>query len=72
MLKKRSNKNYQTNANWAIFNNQYKAVEIERLHSYLLSCTMNPEARTYLNTLAKASKQEYCIQIMSLPEYQMC
>ncbi|MEP5339065.1 MAG: DUF1800 domain-containing protein [Algibacter sp.] len=72
MFKKRYGKYYQANANWEAFNTRYKDVEIDKLDAYLLSCDMNPEAISYLNSLAKVSKQEYCIQVMSLPEYQMC
>lgn len=72
MLKKQLSKNYQTNANWTKFNNHFKSIEFNKLETYLLSCPINPDAKNYLNTLAKVSKQEYGIQIMSLPEYQMC
>lgn len=72
MFKKRIGKFYQTNSNWNAFNKRFKGVNIEELDGYLLSCEINPEANSYLNSLAKVSKQEYCIQIMSLPEYQMC
>lgn len=72
MFKKHLGQNYQTNANWSTFNKHFKNIEINKLDTYLLSCPMNPEASSYLNTLAKVSKQEYSIQLMSLPEYQMC
>lgn len=70
--KKHSNKNYQTNVNWTSFNKNFKNIDVNKLDAYLLSCTINPQAFNYLNSLDKVSKQEFCIQIMSLPEYQMC
>lgn len=72
MFKKRFGKFYQTNANWIVFDKSFKSVEVESLEEHIISCPLSPEAASYLNTLAKVSKQEYCIQLMSLPEYQMC
>lgn len=72
MNNKRLGKAYQTNANWDSFNQYFKSIEVNDLYKYLIHCTIKSEDRAYLNTLAKVSKQEYCIQLMSLPEYQMC
>jgi len=72
MLKKRNSKQYQTNTNWQVFQSNFKNVETQDLENYLLTCKINPEAAQYLSALKKESKREYCIQIMSLPEYQMC
>lgn len=72
MLKKRNSKQYQTNTNWQVFQSNFKNVATQDLEDYLLTCKINPEAAQYLSALKKESKREYCIQIMSLPEYQMC
>ena len=50
----------------------FKNVEIKDLHKHVLACEVNDTAKAYLESLQKVSKQEYCIQLMSLPEYQMC
>ena len=71
-LKKQASNKHQTIVNWNAFNANFKNVAIKDLDKHLLSCTINPEAAAYLSTLKKSSRQEYCIQIMSLPEYQMC
>lgn len=65
-------KRIKAKSDWAYFNRQFKAVEIQELETYVLACKPNPVAQQYLKGLEKVSKQEYCIQLMSLPEYQMC
>lgn len=59
-------------SDWSFFDTNFKNVNIKDLESYLLLCNLNEEAKSYLNSLAKVSKKEYCVQLMSLPEYQMC
>lgn len=71
-FKKQYGKFFKTETNWDVFNKRFKNTDIEELPHYLLSCEMSDETKTYLNTLDKVSKREYCIQLMSLPEYQMC
>lgn len=71
-FKKGYGKRFKTEHNWEIFNKNFKKVNINDLQNYLLLGELNPEARELLGDLEKVSKQEYCIQLMSLPEYQMC
>lgn len=71
-FKKTYGKRFKTEANWSYFNNQFKNVEINNMQNHVLACQINDRTKAYLNGLAKVSKQEYCIQLMSLPEYQMC
>ncbi|CAH8287746.1 uncharacterized protein (DUF1800 family) [Mariniflexile fucanivorans] len=72
VFKKKFGKRFSTSANWGYFNSQFKDVAISDMENYLLVSHMNESASKYLNSLAKVSKQEYCVQLMSLPEYQMC
>jgi len=62
----------KTDVNWDDFNKTYKNVKLNSLQEYILACDINTDTKNYLDTLQKNSKQEYCIQLMSLPEYQMC
>lgn len=71
-FKKKFGKQNQVETDWFAFNKHFKNVNIDELDKYLLMSDMNPQAVSYLNSLEKVSKREYCIQIMSLPEYQMC
>ena len=72
MFKKQFGKKFDTTPNWVYFNEQFKKVSIQDMQNYVLVCTIDDGANMYLNSLEKASKQDYCIQLMSLPEYQMC
>jgi uncharacterized protein (DUF1800 family) len=57
---------------WDEFLSDYKTVATEDLDKYIIQGTINKGTASYLDTLNKKSKQDYCIQLMSLPEYQMC
>ena len=72
MFQKQYGKKFATTAHWETFNEHYKNVPIQDLKSYVLACDMHKPANAYLDGLEKTSKQDYCIQLMSLPEYQMC
>lgn len=72
LFKKKFGKRFKVETNWEYFNTQFKTIEIDTIENYLLACEINESTKTYLSSLEKVSKQEYCIQLMSLPEYQMC
>lgn len=57
---------------WEAFLENFKSVKTENLQDYIIQGTINKGTGDYLETLNKKSKQDYCIQLMSLPEYQMC
>ncbi|MFD1615974.1 DUF1800 domain-containing protein [Gelatiniphilus marinus] len=72
MFKKKYGKRFKTETDWKYFNNHFKTVALNDLQNHLLACEINNSAKAYLSALEKVSKQEYCVQLMSLPEYQMC
>ena len=57
---------------WAVFSKNFKSIKTKNLETYLIQGTINKGTADYLETLSKKSKKDYCIQLMSLPEYQMC
>ena len=63
---------FKTIPNWDAFIENYKDVRIENLQDVIIQGEINTGTENYLKTLVKSSKKEYCIQLMSLPEYQMC
>lgn len=71
-FKKNFGKRFNVESDWSYFNKQFKNVDINQLDKYVLACEVSPTTQNYLNALEKVSKQEYCVQLMSLPEYQMC
>ncbi len=63
---------FKTQPNWESFSEKYRVVETDKLQNYIIQCPINKGTADFLEPLNKSSKQEYCIQLMSLPEYQMC
>lgn len=63
---------FKINHDWKQFESEYESVSIKNLQDYVLMSMPSNETQLFLNRLGKTSKQEYCIQLMSLPEYQMC
>lgn len=63
---------FKTRPNWEVFLENFKDTNIENLQDYIIQGTINKGTLDYIKALDKSSKQAYCIQLMSLPEYQMC
>lgn len=61
-----------TQPNWETFLRNFETIQTENYQDYIIQGTINKGTADYLKTLNKTSKQDYCIQLMSLPEYQMC
>lgn len=58
--------------NWEAFEKQFQNAAIKDLEEQLITAQLSDGTKTYLDSLSQSSKREYCIQLMSLPEYQMC
>ncbi|MEM5566500.1 DUF1800 domain-containing protein [Psychroserpens sp. AS72] len=58
--------------NWEAFEKQFENATIKDIKEQLIIAQLSDGTQTYLNSLSQSSKREYCIQLMSLPEYQMC
>ncbi len=63
---------FKTEPDWETFHAYFKNVPIDHLPSYMINGEFNNGTESYMKELAKNSKQDFCIQLMSLPEYQMC
>ena len=63
---------FKTLPEWDVFLANYKSISTENLQEVIIQGPINKGTSAYLETLNKKSKQDYCIQLMSLPEYQMC
>jgi uncharacterized protein (DUF1800 family) len=70
--KKGEKQPFKTKVDWQLFDENFKDINISDLEHYILQTTMHPRTKSYLETLGSLSKREACIQLMSLPEYQMC
>ncbi len=62
----------KTDPNWNKFNEAYENITIEELQEYLVLPEINEGTKVYLDKFSKSSKQDRCIQLMSIAEYQMC
>lgn len=63
---------FKVTADWNTFNDNFKSVMTEDLSETLLVPELSHETKAYLEKLSKSSKEDYCIQLLSIPEYQMC
>jgi uncharacterized protein (DUF1800 family) len=70
--KKGEKQPFKTKVDWQLFDENFKDINISDLEDYVLQTTIHPRTKSYLETLGSLSKREACIQLMSLPEYQMC
>lgn len=70
--RKRTNNLFKVEPNWKQFSANYENVEIETMSNYLFQSGINRGTKKLLDQITKASKGEFCVQLMSLPEYQMC
>ena len=57
---------------WDFFEESFKNISFDQMKSLFLITAPNEGTETYLDHLSKSSKKEFCIQLMSLPEYQIC
>lgn len=62
----------KTTADWTAFNTRFSDLDTNDLPSILIQPTINIGTKKYLDQLEKEQLQSYCIQLMSIPEYQLC
>lgn len=59
-------------ADWETFHSQQKNITTQQLQEALIVSPLNSGTEQYLEKLAVQNLKEFCIQLMSLPEYQLC
>ena len=62
----------KTTKNWEAFTKQYGALKPKELRNLLLLSKIDKDTETLLDGLEVKSNKEYCVQLMSIPEYQLC
>lgn len=72
LKKNRGRRPFKAKVNWEVFASDYKTVNTAELPHFLIQGSMNSGTKAYLKSLEQSSKRDFCIQLMSLPEYQMC
>jgi len=63
---------FKTEADWVSFLKTYASMSNIEMALVLLNGVTNKGTQSLLKDFSKSTKQDYCIQLMSLPEYQMC
>ena len=58
--------------NWEVFENEYQGITGVELQSYILAGKMDSDTETFVKQIIDTDLRNRCVQIMSLPEYQMC
>ncbi|MCK8480268.1 DUF1800 domain-containing protein [Psychroserpens algicola] len=69
---KKKNRFVTVKVDWDTFNTQFKSLSANELKSQIIVPKLSDGTETYLKTLSQSSKQDFCVQLMSIPEYQMC
>lgn len=63
---------FKAKANWDYFFKAYGHYSNTTLRENLINANLSKGTRQYLDTLSKVSQRDLCVQLMSIPEYQMC
>lgn len=69
---KNKNKFVSVSVDWDVFEEKFSNFSFEDLQRLLIIPNLSDGTQTYLKTLSKNSRRNFCVQLMSLPEYQMC
>ena len=59
-------------SDWNFIENEHKKSSQAELKTVVLGGNLQEEAKSFMDSLEKESKTEYCIQLMSIPEFQLC
>ncbi|WCO01868.1 DUF1800 domain-containing protein [Psychroserpens ponticola] len=70
--KKKKNKFVTTAIDWETFETACSSFSFDDLKQQLVIPELSEGTATYVKTLSQNSKRNFCVQLMSLPEYQMC
>lgn len=62
----------KTKTDWETFNKNYKKIDNKELISYVLTTKINPGTAKIIQENLNIPKKDFCVQLMSLPEYQLC
>ncbi|PCI35054.1 MAG: hypothetical protein COB60_04065 [Flavobacteriaceae bacterium] len=62
----------KTTIDWAIFKDEYQYCTPKQLKDILISSVIDPDTEALLSNLDIENNKDYCIQLMSIPEYQLC
>lgn len=65
-------RNLKIERDWNIFESNYKNIIFNQLKDLLINCKIDKDTELFLSKLSVTNKKEYLVQLMSIPEYQLC
>ena len=70
--KRGKNRYLKTEISWSKFETEYGKLEPSEIKELLIASKIDVDTLKFLSELKIKNNNEYCIQLMSLPEYQLC
>ncbi|WP_456437954.1 DUF1800 domain-containing protein [Psychroserpens sp.] len=70
--KQNKNRFVSVKIDWDAFEKQYNNSSFDEFKHQIIIPELSEGTESYLKTLSQNSKRNFCVQLMSLPEYQMC
>jgi uncharacterized protein (DUF1800 family) len=62
----------KVNKNWEQFNKNFGDLNADNCRNLLISSELSQEAKILLERIDYNNPKDYCLQLMSLPEFQLC
>ncbi|PQJ30753.1 hypothetical protein BST92_01895 [Nonlabens arenilitoris] len=71
-VKKKRKTHLKVTVDWELFEKNYRNQTVQELKDILLATTLDVDTARFIDDLPATDKRIRCVQLMSLPEYQMC
>jgi hypothetical protein len=69
---KKRNRFIKTTKNWDDFTQKYGKLKPTELKNILIASKLDKDTKMFLEDLEVKSNKDFCVQLMSIPEYQLC
>ena len=69
---KKRNRYLKTSKRWDVFLKKYGNLHPRQLRDFIVMSKLDFDTETLLDGLEIKSNKDFCIQLMSIPEYQLC
>ncbi|SMC80060.1 Protein of unknown function [Cellulophaga tyrosinoxydans] len=71
-IQKKQNNYIKTIVSWNVFESEYGILDLPELKEVLIVAEMDKDTNAFIENLKFSSNKDFCIQLMSIPEYQLC
>ena len=69
---KNRNSYIKTSKSWSVFESQYGSLSPKQLKEILIVSKIDKDTDDFISNLEIPNNKDFCIQLMSIPEYQLC